>query len=340
MKTKSISIFITLFALFTLSLSCMVDEQKHKEMKLKLINAGDLRTSTPEPEENQLKALAFTAASRSNLICLQHLINEEGIDPNSLDKNGTSLLQAALCDAFERKNPAASNPVLEFLTQKKAFINRCKPGQNISAIIFATSIAMREDYLPPLEFLLSKAANPFFKERKEKNSAAFNLTVARTVPPDQTKGLSKVAALFATKATTLAHALELCDLSLVKKFVTPKTVHEKDAAGRLPLEILVQIWDKKIPYCTEIADMLFANGANPYAIITEIGTPCSIFATCKTIKQEDIDLLKLFLKNGVNPDYRPFARSPSVLDMVFGMESLNGESPFIQEVKALLANHR
>lgn len=324
--------FLSLLALLSFfSLASGMDEShKMREMLVALMKMS-IKQKVPTSEALKVE-MGADAAACGDLESLRHFIDSSNV--NNLTDRKLRVFQYAITFADKCRDETKYVPIFEYLFSQNAEVQKDVPGEKMSPISFATSIACHTGYLRPVEILLDKKAKAF-ESTSEGGTCPASIAAVATTNKCDTPHASSVLKIFQNKASTLYQAVQCLDVTKVKEFANPDSIKNSENCA---LVLSSEHWAHGIPQGLTILEILLSQGATPdQQLKGEMpGITLLTHATRCALNTGNSKLLEVCLAKGGNPKYKAFPMAPSAIEMVKALSLIEPKNPHIPKVKALL----
>lgn len=294
-----------------------------------------LKNASSDPAQIKVE-MGGLAAAQGDLESLKRFIDSSNVDAAFKKK---TVFYNALAFAFKSKDETQYGPIFEYLFSQNAEIQNPVRGTKISAFGFATAIATQENYMRPLEILLSKGAKPFISCTSDKTTAIQLCHVAMEKHPEAAASILK---LFRPHATTLLEAIQCFDKEKVQQLSSHETISALYKKGSDPLHANYKLYNYGILESFPVFKILLTQGATPNDELRGHPLPGYTFillATQHALESGDMKLLELCLEHGGNPRYQSFPMAPSAIELVKVASQIKPSNVNVLKIRNLLNSH-
>lgn len=291
-----------------------------------------LKNASSDPAQIKVE-MGGLAAAQGDLESLKRFIDSSNVNVAIKKK---TVFYKALAFAFKSKDETQYGPIFEYLFSQNAEIQNPVRGTTLSAFGFATAIASQENYMRPLEILLSKGAKPFISCTSDKTTAMKLCHVAMKGHP---VAGNSILQLFRPHATTLLEAIECLDTEKVQQLSSPETIAALYKEGSDPLGENYKLYNFGIPESFPVFKILLTQGATPNTELRGHPLPGYTFmllATQHALENGDMKLFELSLEHGGNPRYQAFPMAPSAIELIKIASHIEPSNPNVQKIRNLL----
>lgn len=257
------------------------------------------------------------AAEKGDLETLKLFINSSNV--NALSTSQRSPLSSALKFAFESKDESKYVPLLEYLFSQNTQIQNPIGHAILSPFGFAIAKACKENYIRPVELLLSKGAQAFSYCTPSNAFPAHAVNLCFAAKKEGMSGANAVLKLLQPQARNLTEAIECFCPEKVKQFANQTTLEALHKEGQNPLVSIYNFYEFGIEEAFPLFGILLSQGAHPHQELSEYPMPGFTFmllATQHAVVTGDMKLIELCIAHGGHPEYKVSSDRHSAKELV------------------------